>query len=109
MPFVLLRRMIARRVALLVETSREYGRGLLRGIIRYQHEHRPWSLYFKPQGLGAPPPPWLGSWRGDGIIARIEDRRMADAVLRTKVPAIDLRAALGDLGLPVVGIDNLAV
>ena len=44
--------MIARRVALLIETSREYGRGLLRGIIRYQQEHQPWSLYFKPQGLG---------------------------------------------------------
>jgi len=101
--------MFARRVALLVETSREYGRGLLRGIIRYQHEHQPWSLYFKPQGLGAPPPPWLGSWRGDGIIARINDRAMAKAVLGAKVPAIDLRGALEGVNLPIVGIDNRAV
>jgi LacI family transcriptional regulator len=101
--------MIARRVALLIETSREYGRGLLRGIVRYQQEHQPWSLYFKPQGLDAPPPPWLGSWRGDGIIARINDRAMAKAVLAAKVPAIDLRGALEGVNLPIVGMDNRAV
>jgi LacI family transcriptional regulator len=98
--------MSALRVALLIETSREYGRGLLRGIVRYQREHGPWSLYFKPHGLGQPPPDWLASWRGDGILARINDRAMADAVLRTKVPAIDLRSSLGDIGLPIVGIEN---
>ncbi|HPA18678.1 MAG TPA: XylR family transcriptional regulator [Verrucomicrobiae bacterium] len=96
-------------IALLVETSREYGRGLLRGIIRYQREHGPWSIYFKPHGLGEPPPSWLAAWRGDGILARINDRRMARAVLRTGVPAIDLRSALHDAGVPIVGIDTLSV
>lgn len=97
------------RIALLVETSREYGRSILRGVIRYQREHGPWSIYFKPQGLGAPPPPWLGTWRGDGILARIDDRRMAAAVLRARVPAVDLRGALAGLALPLVGVDNRAV
>lgn len=97
------------RVALLIETSREYGRGLLRGIVRYQREHGPWSIYFKPHGLGQPPPDWLVSWRGDGILARITDRAMADAVIGTGVPAIDLRSSLGHLGLPIVGIDNVPV
>jgi len=97
------------RVALLIETSREYGRGLLRGIVRYQREHGPWSIYFKPHGLGQPPPDWLASWRGDGILARINDRAMADAVIGTGVPAVDLRSSLGQLGLPIVGIDNVPV
>ena len=97
------------RVALLIETSREYGRGLLRGISRYQREHGPWSIYFKPHGLGQPPPDWLVSWRGEGILARINDRAMADAVLATGVPAIDLRSSLGQIGLPIVGIDNVPV
>ncbi len=96
----------APKIALLVETSREYARGLLRGVIRYQHEHGPWSIYFKPQGLGAPPPPWLSAWRGDGILARINDRRMADAVSRTSVPVVDLRNALPNLKLPTVAISN---
>ncbi len=97
------------RIALLVETSREYARGLLRGVIRYQHEHGPWSIYFKPQGLGEPPPPWLASWQGDGILARIDDRRMADAVSRTSVPVVDLRNALPNLRIPTVAISNRAV
>ncbi|NLE37515.1 MAG: xylose operon transcription regulator XylR, partial [Pirellulaceae bacterium] len=36
-------------VALLIETSREYARGLLRGIARYQQEHENWSMYFEPR------------------------------------------------------------
>lgn len=95
--------------ALLVETSREYGRGILRGVIRYQHEHEPWSIYFKPQGLGAAPPPWLNSWRGDGILARINDRRMARALSNTSVPIVDLRNALPDLNLPTVANSNQTV
>ena len=94
------------RVAVLIETSRAYGRGLLQGIARYLRDHGPWSLYFKPQGLGEPPPTWLRSWRGDGILARIDDLRMARAVKAAGVPAIDLRGRLPGLGLPRVGVNN---
>ncbi|MGE3808614.1 MAG: xylose operon transcription regulator XylR, partial [Gemmataceae bacterium] len=95
-----------KHVALLIETSREYGRGLLRGVTRYHRERGNWSIYFKPQGLGAPPPPWLTGWKGDGILARIDDRRMARAVQATGLPVVDLRGALDDLGLPSIGVDN---
>ena len=97
------------RVALLVETSREYGRGLLRGIIRYQRKHGPWSISFQPHGLGEPPPTWLRTWKGDGILARINDAATSRAVTRLGVPVIDLRASLPGLDLPVVGIDNSLV
>jgi LacI family transcriptional regulator len=94
------------QVALLIETSREYGRGLLRGVIGYLRQHEPWSIFFRPHGLGEPPPRWLRDWRGDGILARINDRRMAEAVSRCGIPVVDLRLALPDLDLPGVGIDN---
>ena len=96
-------------VALLIETSRGYGRSLLQGVIRYQREHRPWSIYFQPHALGAPPPPWLKNWHGDGILARIDDRTMARAIRRAGLPAVDLRFSIPKLGLPSVGIDNRAV
>jgi LacI family transcriptional regulator len=96
-------------VALLIETSRGYGRSLLQGVIRYQREHRPWSIYFQPHALGAPPPSWLKNWKGDGILARINERTMARAILRTRLPAVDLRFSISGLGLPGVGIDNHAV
>lgn len=96
-------------VAILIETSRAYGRGLLRGVARYVQEHGPWSVFFRPQGLDAPPPPWLLRWRGDGILARINSRQMARAVLRTHLPAVDLRSALAGLGLPGIGPCNRTV
>jgi LacI family transcriptional regulator len=93
-------------IALLIETSREYGRGLLRGVASYHQEHGPWSIYFEPHGLNDRPPSWLKHWKGDGILARIDDRRMADAILATKLPAVDVRGAFEDLPIPFVGLDN---
>lgn len=93
-------------VALLIETSREYARGLLRGVARYHQEHGPWSIFFEPHGLNHPPPTWLRKWKGDGILVRIDDRRMADAIIETGIPAVDVRGAFQDLGLPFIGVDN---
>jgi hypothetical protein len=59
-------------VALRIETSRGYGRSLLQGVIRYQREHRPWSSYFQPHALGAPPPSWLKNWHGDVLDAAVQ-------------------------------------
>ncbi|TLD69823.1 DNA-binding transcriptional regulator [Phragmitibacter flavus] len=101
--------MSTRRVALFIETSREYGRGLLRGIIRYEREHGPWSIYFKPGGLSDPAPEWLASWSGDGIIARVTTSAMARAISRSKVAAIDLWTGIKGLQLPAVGVDNEAL
>src|SRR4051812_22108643 len=98
-----------RRVAVLIESSRAYGRGLLRGVARYNREHGHWSVYLQPHGLDHPPPPWLKRWRGDGILVRIGDRRMLRAVLSTGLPTVDLRGVVPDLGVPFIGVDNRAV
>ena len=95
-----------RKVALLIETSREYGRGMLRGIIRYQRENGPWSLFFEPRGLGETPPKWLARWKGDGILVRADTWPLARAILRSGLPAVDLRVSLPGLSLPFVGIDG---
>lgn len=96
-------------VALLIETSREYARGLLRGVSAYLQEHGPWSIYFEPHGLDDPPPDWLSHWEGDGILARVNNQEMADQILATGIPAIDLRGALPNLELPFIGVDNQPV
>src|SRR5207244_3176498 len=59
-----------RHVALLIESSGSYGRGLLAGIARYNRQHGGWSTYFRPQSLSDGPPQWLRDWRGDGILIR---------------------------------------
>ena len=77
--------MAARRtVALLIETSNAYARGLMDGVIAYQREHELWSIYVGEQERGARPPRWLKNWRGDGIIARIETEPIAAALGKTQ-------------------------
>jgi LacI family transcriptional regulator len=98
-----------RHVAILTETSRAYGRGLLRGIARYNRDHGQWSTYFQPQGLGDPAPAWLASWKGNGILARIENRIVARVVHKAGVPVVNMRGTLADLPFPFIGSNNLAV
>ena len=98
-----------KHVALLIETSRAYGRGLVRGVARYNAERAGWSVYFQPHGLNDPPPPWLKDWRGDGILARVSNRRIAEAVFQTGAPAVDLRGIMSDLRMPFIGVDNHVV
>lgn len=93
------------RVALLIETSNAYARGLLQGIVRYI-EQRPWSLQVLEQGRGDDPPRWLEHWDGDGIIARIEKPAIAKAVLRKRLPAVDVSAARLAPSLPWVETDD---
>lgn len=98
-----------RHVALLIETSGAYGRGLLQGVARYNRERGGWSTYFRPHGLGDAPPPWLKSWKGDGMLVRIDTREMANTVLRTGVPVVNLRNTIADLPFVYVTVDNVEV
>jgi LacI family transcriptional regulator len=97
------------RVALLVESSRNYGRGILRGIAQYAHVNGPWSLYAQERQLHSGIPAWLERWRGDGIIARIENQRTARALLRLKCPVIDVLGTAQFAGIPGFDTDAKAV
>jgi LacI family transcriptional regulator len=75
------------KVALLLETSTEYGRGLLRGIVRYTRLHGPWSVYLSPGHLEQVLPK-AKSWAGTGIIARIQSPKMARQIRETGLPVV---------------------
>lgn len=98
-----------REVALLIETSNAYARNLLQGVVGYIREHEPWSFHLVEQGRGGDPPPWLARWQGDGIIARIENARIAAAVVKTGLPAVDLSAGRFVPALPWVETDDTAI
>lgn len=74
-------------VALLLETSREVGRGLLRGVRRYARLHGPWGLHVMPGDM-VQSLPTMRAWGGTGIIARIPNARVARAILKTGLPVI---------------------
>jgi LacI family transcriptional regulator len=98
-----------RQVALLIETSNAYARGLLQGVVHYIREHEPWSFHLMEQGRGDDPPEWLADWDGDGIIARVETPRIARAVVKSGVPAVDLSAARLVPELPWVETDDALI
>ncbi|MFG0265593.1 MAG: substrate-binding domain-containing protein [Rhodopirellula sp. JB055] len=81
----------SRLVALLIESSRAYGRGLLRGIAAYAQEHSHWSLRHQEMAINADPPSWLSKWRGDGVLVRAETQKMVRAIQDLGLPVIDLR------------------
>ncbi len=98
-----------RKVALLIETSNAYARGLLEGIVAYQREQRPWSLHLAEQGRGDKPPAWLVDWDGDGIIARVENAAIARALRPLRLPIVDVSAARLLPSLPWFETDDAAV
>lgn len=75
------------RVALLIETSRGYGRQFLRGVIRYSRLHGPWGFYITPGDLEQVLPR-MRRWGGTGIIARVETPQVARAILASRLPAV---------------------
>ena len=75
------------RVALLVETSTEYGRGLLRGIVKYVRLHGPWEFSVAPGHFEHVLPKPSG-WSGNGIIARIRSPEMASLIRLKGLPFV---------------------
>lgn len=90
------------RVALLIETSNAYARGLLRGIYSFAREQGAWATFLPEQSRGELPAEFLERWRGDGIIARIENDRIAAAVAACQLPIVDVSATGALPGVPWV-------
>jgi len=99
----------APRVALLIETARGYGRGLLQGFVRYGRLHGPWTFYLSP-GDFEQVVPRMEEWRGTGIIARVETPEIGKALLATRLPvvALDLSESQSGPGSPLSGFSEVA-
>jgi LacI family transcriptional regulator len=97
------------RVALIIETSLGSGRDILRGVARYVREHEPWALYHEPHGLEQSVPQWLRHWNGDGVIARIQNRRIAQELAASGVPVVDVLGAVPERPFPLVHVDDGAI
>ena len=101
------------RVAVLIEASNAYARGLLKGIHRYVQEQGNWTIFLPEHGRGDPPLDALARWEGDGVIVRIETPAIALAVEALReaqgIPVIDVSAAGLVPDLPCVETDDAAI
>ena len=76
------------QVALLFETNEQAHRDILRGVLRYEQIHGPWSLHVAEGRAGEQRLPALKGWNGSGMIGVIQNRAYAEAVLAADVPAV---------------------
>jgi len=102
-----------RRVAVVIEASNAYARGLLAGIQRHVREHDPWTIFLQEHGRGAPPLRPLSRWQGDGVIARIETEAVARTLdtlrRRHNLAIVDVSAGRLLDGVPYVETDDDAI
>jgi LacI family transcriptional regulator len=80
--------MVSRKVALAVDMSSSYGRGLLRGIGEYARLHGRWTIVGEPGEIAG---------RVDGILALVRTRKQAAKLRSRGIPFVDLDYALPEL------------
>jgi LacI family transcriptional regulator len=97
------------RIAVLIEAARASDRGLCRGVAQYAREHGPWSIFFSGQSVHRKLPAWLKDWKGDGILARLEDKAAAEQLLSLNLPVVDLVGKFQFPGVPRFATDHEAV
>jgi LacI family transcriptional regulator len=76
------------RVALLIETSHEFGREVLRGIRDYEKTlSNHWAFYLQPDGMQQEVPK-IGSWPCTGVIARLFSGAASRMLLTSGLPLV---------------------
>ena len=96
-----------KRVVLLIETSRSFGRQLIMGIAHFSKLHGPWSFYKEPTDLKSSIPQ-LTSWKPDGIIMR--DSFMTKELLKLNIPTIvAIHNSTYPKDLPTIKTDSEAI
>ena len=93
-----------RHVALIYDGKLPYDLKVISGVALYVQEGANFITYIEEDALKNQKLPDLRSWRGDGIIADFDDPGVADAVLRSKLPAVGFGGGYGwylqDSGIP---------
>ncbi|MDQ8185660.1 XylR family transcriptional regulator [Pelagicoccus sp. SDUM812002] len=98
-----------KNIAILVETSLNSGRQIVRGISRFARERNDWTIYYHTGPLGAMAPASLDNWQGDGIIARIANSDIHERVKACGVPVVDVLGNVANTEYPVVKCDEAAI
>ena len=77
-------------IALLIELSSAHARGLLRGISAYSQAMGPWRLHLIEQLRVSDIRRALGTWEGNGLIARVETDAIAKVLVERGLPVVNV-------------------
>ena len=93
-------------VALIIETSKIYGREILLGIARHMKLHGAWSIFTTERGQDDEDPSWLANWEGDGIITRSLDMSICRVARDRGIAVVSLRHLVDKPSLPTLMPDQ---
>jgi LacI family transcriptional regulator len=96
-----------RRVALLLDKSLGFVREVLQGIRIYAAGRAEWVLRDAPPRARVVAQ--LCQWKPHGVIGSLVLRRVAEALIRMRIPVVDTAYVLPELRLPTVDVDHTAV
>lgn len=92
-------------VALLIESSRAYGREICLGAAEYARQHGEWNFVIQEHDLRSGVPEWLKTWKGDGILCRIYDKKLAAALAKATCPVVDTYGQSRNTSIPFLDTD----
>ena len=97
------------RVALLVETSSRYGRGVLTGVANYIASRPHWTLFLDQKDLHHEAPHWLKQYPMDGIISRVTNEYLCELAASAGIPLVELTDRGTDRNLHMLRSDDLEI
>jgi LacI family transcriptional regulator len=95
------------RIGLVMGYGLDFYRDILRGIKTFAETRPHWV--FTPIAPDARAVRAMRPLRHHGMIAHIFSRELADALIKTEKPVVNVSGVLPDLPLPRVGVDHVAV
>jgi len=99
-----------RRVALVLNLSKDFDRKIASGVAAHARDAQ-WSVYLEDDP--ALRVPRLPEWRGDGIIANLDDAGLARALSRLRIPIVGVGGGFGGRtglsGAPYVASDESSI
>src|SRR5215831_10280152 len=84
-----------RKVALIYNATQGYDLKVMSGVAAYLQEGARWSVYLEESSLKDQRLPDLNSWKGDGIIANFDNRRVAAMIMESKLPTVGFGSGYG--------------
>jgi len=96
------------KIVLLVETSRRYGRDLLRGVASFARTRTNWSMLHQEMTIDSTLPDWMANSAPSGVIARVATHTI-DSLQALRVPIVDVLCSHKSPSIPRVETNNRIV
>lgn len=103
-----LMRATAREVAIVMEASASFSRGVLEGVSRWIGEHEGWMITIDDREPGVPIPGWLLRWDVHGVISGLGESSLPRAWRAGQRPVVHVCRRMPSAPLPGVYPDDEA-